>query len=75
LKATSLTAHPLLPSAALAVGETVARASYTGLVSRRQGKEMMATCHSFLAQRASRLLPFSADLALKLRKVAPPGFI
>jgi hypothetical protein len=36
---------------------------------------MMATCHSFLAQRASRLLPFSADLALKLRKVAPPGFI
>ena len=75
LRTVALAAHPLMPSAALAVGETVARASYVGLVSKRQGREMMAHCHSFLAQRASRLLPFAADLAVKLRKVAPPGFI
>ena len=75
LRAVALASHPLMPSAALAVGETVARASYVGLVSKRQGREMMAHCHSFLAQRASRLLPFAADLAVKLRKVAPPWFI
>ena len=75
LRTVALASHPLMPSAALAVGETVARASYVGLVSKRQGREMMAHCHSFLAQRASRLLPFAADLAVKLRKVAPPGFI
>ena len=75
LRMVALASHPLMPSAALAVGETVARASYVGLASKRQGREMMAHCHSFLAQRASRLLPFAADLAVKLRKVAPPGFI
>ena len=46
----------------------MARASYVGLVSdETRAGEMMAHCHSFLAQRASRLLPFAADLAVKLR--------
>jgi hypothetical protein len=61
--------HPLLPAAALAAGETLARACAVDAVDRRRGKRALAECHAFLRDRAPRLLPFAAELAQKLQAV------
>ena len=68
-------AHCLLPAAALAVGETVARACHLGMLDRRKGRKLLAECHQFLAVRAARLLPFAADLAEKLKQAAPERYL
>jgi hypothetical protein len=67
--------HCLLPSAALAVGETVARACHVGALQRKPGRWMLMECHAFLGLRAPRLLPFSAALAAQLIDVAPQGYL
>jgi hypothetical protein len=68
-------AHCLLPSAALAVGETVARACHVGMLQKKSGRRMLAECDAFLGVRAPRLLPFAAALAARLADVAPQGFL
>ena len=67
--------HCLLPSAALAVGETVARACHVGMLPKKSGRRMLAECDNFLRVRAARLLPFAAALADRLVDVAPKGYL
>ena len=75
LKLLHAPAHCLLPAAALAVGETVARACHIGMADRRKGRRLLAECHQFLAVRAAKLLPFAAELAEKLKQAAPAGYL
>ena len=67
--------HCLLPSAALAVGETVARACHVGMVSEKSGRRMLAECDAFLRTKAARLLPFASALADRLVDIAPQGYL
>ena len=67
--------HCLLPSAVLAVGETVARACHVGMLQKKSGRRMLADCDQFLRVRAPALLPFASALAARLADVAPAGFL
>ena len=62
-------------AAALAIGETVARACHVGKITKKRGRRMLAEIHAFLARRAEQLLPFSSQLAERLKEVAPPGYL
>ena len=75
LNALQSPSHCLLPSAALAVGETVARACHVGMLQKKSGRRMLADCDQFLRVRAPALLPFASALAARLADVAPADFL
>ena len=67
--------HFLLPAAALAAGETASRACRVGAFDKKIGKLLLQEAHGFLHNRANNVLPFSVELAARLREVAPAGFL
>lgn len=66
--------HCLLPAAALAAGETAARACRVGAFEKKTGRRLLAETHAFL-ERAANVTPFAEDLAARLREVAPVGYL
>ena len=66
-------AHCLLPAAALAAGETAARACRVGAFEKKTGRRLLAETHAFL-ERAAAVTPFAEDLAARLREIAPVGY-
>ena len=67
-------AHCLLPGAALAAGETAARACRVGAFEKKTGRLMLAETHAFL-ERAAEVTPFAEVLAARLREAAPAGYL
>jgi hypothetical protein len=67
--------HPLLPAAALAAGETAARACRVGAFGKKKGRFLLTEAHAFLHEKAPNVLPFASSLAARLREVAPAGFL
>jgi hypothetical protein len=66
--------HCLLPAAALAAGETVARAYRAGALEKKLGRRLFSETRVFLSRRAPTVLPFAAELAERLREISPAGF-
>ena len=67
-------AHCLLPAAALAAGETVARACRVGAFEKKAGRRLLAETHACL-ERAAAVMPFAEELAARLREIAPVGYL
>ena len=67
-------AHCLLPAAALAAGETAARACRVGAFEKKIGRRLLLETHAFL-ERAAETTPFAEALAARLREAAPAGYL
>ena len=67
-------AHCLLPAAALAAGETAARACRVGAFEKKIGRRLLLETHAFL-ERAAKTTPFAEALAARLREAAPAGYL